>query len=106
MRASVCGRLVAQELQEELSVAVLLQRFGQAFQLGGVDEALAEGDLLQAGDAQVLAVLEITDVNKAYLAAGRLRVERLGRGYCWLDTGTPDSLLAAGEFVRTIVNFR
>jgi glucose-1-phosphate thymidylyltransferase len=46
--------------------------------------------------------LEITDVNKAYLAQGRLRVERLGRGYCWLDTGTHDSLLAAGEFVRTI----
>jgi glucose-1-phosphate thymidylyltransferase len=46
--------------------------------------------------------LEITDVNKAYLAGGRLRVERLGRGYCWLDTGTHDSLLAAGEFVRTI----
>jgi glucose-1-phosphate thymidylyltransferase len=46
--------------------------------------------------------LEITDVNKAYLASGRLRVERLGRGYCWLDTGTHDSLLAAGEFVRTI----
>ncbi len=46
--------------------------------------------------------LEITDVNKAYLARGALRVERLGRGYCWLDTGTHDSLLAAGEFVRTI----
>jgi glucose-1-phosphate thymidylyltransferase len=46
--------------------------------------------------------LEITDVNNAYLASGRLRVERLGRGYCWLDTGTHDSLLAAGEFVRTI----
>jgi glucose-1-phosphate thymidylyltransferase len=46
--------------------------------------------------------LEITDVNRVYLASGRLRVERLGRGYCWLDTGTHDSLLAAGEFVRTI----
>jgi glucose-1-phosphate thymidylyltransferase len=46
--------------------------------------------------------LEVTDVNKAYLARGTLRVERLGRGYCWLDTGTHDSLLAAGEFVRTI----
>ena len=46
--------------------------------------------------------LEITDVNRAYLRRGRLRVERLGRGYCWLDTGTHDSLLAAGEFVRTI----
>jgi glucose-1-phosphate thymidylyltransferase len=46
--------------------------------------------------------LEISDVNRAYLTSGRLRVERLGRGYCWLDTGTHDSLLAAGEFVRTI----
>ncbi len=46
--------------------------------------------------------LEITDVNRAYLMRGSLRVERLGRGYCWLDTGTHDSLLAAGEFVRTI----
>jgi glucose-1-phosphate thymidylyltransferase len=46
--------------------------------------------------------LEISDVNRVYLTSGRLRVERLGRGYCWLDTGTHDSLLAAGEFVRTI----
>jgi glucose-1-phosphate thymidylyltransferase len=46
--------------------------------------------------------LEISDVNRIYLTSGRLRVERLGRGYCWLDTGTHDSLLAAGEFVRTI----
>jgi glucose-1-phosphate thymidylyltransferase len=46
--------------------------------------------------------IEITDVNRAYLSRGRLRIERLGRGYCWLDTGTHDSLLAAGEFVRTI----
>jgi glucose-1-phosphate thymidylyltransferase len=46
--------------------------------------------------------LEITDVNRAYLARNKLHVERLGRGYCWLDTGTCDSLLAAAEFVRTI----
>jgi glucose-1-phosphate thymidylyltransferase len=45
---------------------------------------------------------EITDVNRAYLALGRLRVERLGRGYAWLDTGTHDSLMEAGEFVRTV----
>lgn len=44
--------------------------------------------------------LEITDVNKAYLARGELTVERLGRGYCWLDTGTHDTLLDAAEFVR------
>lgn len=46
--------------------------------------------------------LEITDVNKAYLQCGELRVERLGRGYAWLDTGTHDSLLGAAEFVRTV----
>ena len=45
---------------------------------------------------------EITDVNRAYLEMGRLRVERLGRGYAWLDTGTHDSLMEAGEFVRTV----
>ncbi len=46
--------------------------------------------------------LEITDVNNAYLRAGSLRVERLGRGSAWFDTGTPDALIEAGEFVRTI----
>ena len=46
--------------------------------------------------------LEITDVNRAYLARGQLRVEVMGRGYAWLDTGTPDSLLDAAEFVSTL----
>jgi glucose-1-phosphate thymidylyltransferase len=46
--------------------------------------------------------LEITDVNKVYLAAGKLSVELMGRGYAWLDTGTPDSLIEAAEFVRTL----
>jgi glucose-1-phosphate thymidylyltransferase len=46
--------------------------------------------------------LEITDVNLAYLERGALSVERLGRGYAWLDTGTPDSLVEAAEFVRTL----
>jgi glucose-1-phosphate thymidylyltransferase len=46
--------------------------------------------------------LEITDVNKAYLKAGKLAVERLGRGYAWFDTGTHDSLIEASEFVRTL----
>ena len=46
--------------------------------------------------------LEITDVNRAYLESGELRVELMGRGYAWLDTGTPDSLIEAAEFVRTL----
>lgn len=46
--------------------------------------------------------LEITDVNRAYLERGDLRVTRLGRGFAWLDTGTHDSLHDAGSFVRTI----
>ncbi len=46
--------------------------------------------------------LEITDLNRAYLTCGDLGVRRLGRGFAWLDTGTPASLLEAGEYVRAI----
>ncbi|MEZ6071246.1 MAG: glucose-1-phosphate thymidylyltransferase RfbA [Pirellulales bacterium] len=46
--------------------------------------------------------LEITDVNLEYLRRGRLRVERFSRGFAWLDTGTPESLLQAASFVETI----
>ncbi len=46
--------------------------------------------------------LEITDVNRIYLERGALRVERLGRGFAWLDTGTHHALMAASEFVRTV----
>jgi glucose-1-phosphate thymidylyltransferase len=46
--------------------------------------------------------LEITDVNNAYLARGELEVEMLGRGFAWFDTGTPDSLLDASNFIASI----
>jgi len=46
--------------------------------------------------------LEITDINNAYRARGDLKVELLGRGFAWLDTGTHDSLMEAGQFVQTI----
>ncbi len=46
--------------------------------------------------------LEITDVNRRYLELKKLHVVKLGRGYAWLDTGTHDSLLDAGDFVRSI----
>lgn len=48
--------------------------------------------------------LEITDVNKVYLEKKKLKVEILGRGFAWLDTGTTDSLLKAAEFVSTVQN--
>jgi glucose-1-phosphate thymidylyltransferase len=46
--------------------------------------------------------LEITDLNRVYLERGELSVQKMGRGFAWLDTGTPDSLLEAAEFVRTL----
>ena len=46
--------------------------------------------------------LEITDINRIYLEQGKMSVEIMGRGYAWLDTGTPDSLIEAAEFVRVL----
>lgn len=46
--------------------------------------------------------LEITDLNRCYLERGKLSVQRMGRGYAWLDTGTQESLVEASQFVRTI----
>ena len=46
--------------------------------------------------------LEITDLNRVYLERGELNVEKMGRGFAWLDTGTPDALLEAAEFIRAL----
>ena len=46
--------------------------------------------------------LEITDVNRAYLEAGALRLQLFGRGTAWLDTGSPDGLLQASNFIQTV----
>ncbi|VEB45321.1 Glucose-1-phosphate thymidylyltransferase [Chromobacterium violaceum] len=48
--------------------------------------------------------LEITDVNNIYLQQQQLNVQTMGRGYAWLDTGTHESLLEAGQFIATIEN--
>ena len=50
--------------------------------------------------------LEITDINKAYQSSGNLNIEILGRGFAWLDTGTHDSLMEAGQFIQTIENYQ
>ena len=59
-------------------------------------------DIAASLDPSPRGELEITDVNKVYLEQGMLAVEKLGRGFAWLDTGTHESLLQAAEFVQTI----
>ncbi len=60
------------------------------------------GDIAAQIKPSARGELEITDINKRYMAAGQLRVIPLGRGFVWLDTGTHDALLEASEYVRTI----
>jgi len=59
-------------------------------------------DIARSIEPSARGELEITDVNKAYLTRGDLHVQRMSRGYAWLDTGTCDSLLEASQFVETL----
>jgi glucose-1-phosphate thymidylyltransferase len=59
-------------------------------------------ELARQVKASARGELEITDLNRFYMEMGELYVERMGRGFAWLDTGTHDSLLEASEFVRTL----
>jgi glucose-1-phosphate thymidylyltransferase len=60
------------------------------------------GDIAAALKPSARGELEITDINRAYLEQGKLHVERMGRGYAWLDAGTHDSLLEASLFIQTV----
>lgn len=61
-------------------------------------------DLAKSLKPSLRGELEITDLNRLYLQRGQLNVEVMGRGYAWLDTGTHESLLNAGQFIATLEN--
>jgi len=90
-----CGQAVSleekpQQPKSHWAVTGLYFYDAQAAQLARTLKPSARGEL------------EITDLNRLYLAQGQLHVEQLGRGHAWLDTGTHDSLLEAGQFIATL----
>ena len=61
-------------------------------------------DLVRTLKPSARGELEITDLNRLYLERGMLKVEIMGRGYAWLDTGTHETLLDASQFIATLEN--
>jgi len=102
-------RALASHLQKEFRRAVHMGKPVEFLNFMKLMSGVTEGELvdqiastLSIKTKEKQQVLEITDVNRAYLERGQLSVEIMGRGFAWLDTGTPDSLLEAAEFVRTL----